>query len=82
MTFDPDELGAETPPRERARLAALADQMSRERPAPGATFRGELRRDLLRDGPPLDRPVRLWTQVALYGGLGAALLAFGALGLS
>ena len=57
----------------------LEERLRRERPTPGAGWRGSLRRQLLVQGPQPSRPTRLWLRVAASSGFGAALLAVAAL---
>jgi hypothetical protein len=48
--FDPDELGAELDPADRAALAETAALLTAARPLPGPGFRGALRRQTLAAG--------------------------------
>jgi hypothetical protein len=61
-------------------LAQLATRLQRERPVPGAAFRGDLRRTLL-SRRVARRPARLWLRVAASSGSGLVLLAVAALGV-
>jgi hypothetical protein len=80
-----DDFGSEVSPSERARLAAVADRLERDRPVPRAAFRGDLRRLLVKGGDRARRAARAnrWrVLVATYSGLGALLLAVAAIGLA
>jgi hypothetical protein len=55
-------------------LIALAERLERERPVPGAGFRGELRRHLLFGTNARPRPARLRLLIAGYAGAGSLLL--------
>lgn len=68
---------------EREALALLGERLERERPLPGAGFRGELRRLLLtspRRSTSSSVRWRLWA--ASYAGAGALCLAVAAIGLA
>ena len=76
--FDPDELGLQTPPEERAELAVLARRLEADRPVPAPAFRGDLLRTLLARGPAAPRPRRLRLLIAGYACSGLVLLVLGA----
>lgn len=59
-------------------LIRLAERLERERPIPGAGFRGDLRRHLLSGPSPHSRPERLRLMIAGYASAGSALLLIGA----
>lgn len=60
-------------------LLALAERLERERPVPGAGFRGELRRRVAAGGSWPARPRRLGALIAGYATGGCALLFAGLL---
>lgn len=59
-------------------LVSLAERLERERPAPAAAFRGELRRRVLFGVDARTRPARLRLLIAGYAGAGSLLLLAGA----
>lgn len=69
-----DDLDPELDAVERERLARVSAELDRDRPVPGAGFRGELGRHLLDAGAAnaRHRPLHLWATV---GGLAVAGLA-------
>jgi hypothetical protein len=79
--FASGDLSSDLPEDERAGLSSFGDGLLRERPVPSATFRGELRRMLLR-APSLARPRHLRRLVAAYLLAGTVLLLVAAAGLA
>lgn len=59
-------------------LVRLAERLEHERPVPAASFRGELRRQLLFGMDARTRPARLRLLIAGYAGAGSLLLLAGA----
>lgn len=59
-------------------IVRLAERLTRERPVPAASFRGDLRRHILAEGPSRPRPARLWLRIGSCAGTGAVLLLLGA----
>jgi hypothetical protein len=83
---DPHELDPILPPEQRDDLVRLAERLESDRPLPGPTFRGNLRRRLFgTSSQPRSRPsaatarFRLW--VAGYTAAGTLCLAVAAIGL-
>ena len=65
-------------------LGEVGERLERERPAPGAAFRGELGRSLVEmEGrmTPLTRPATLRRRIAGLAGSGAVLLALAGAGV-
>jgi hypothetical protein len=60
-------------------ILALAERLQRERPAPRAAFRGDLRRRLVAGGSHFARPQRLRALIVGYAAGGSLLLLVGAL---
>ena len=58
-------------------LVTMAERLEHERPVPGASFRGDLRRHLL-GAQTHSRPERLRLLIAGYAGAGSLLLLAGA----
>ena len=70
-------------PQESPELLQLTERLEDERPVPRASFRGELRRQLLKAAERhVAWPRRLRFLVSAYAGSGAALLAIAALGVA
>ena len=79
-----EDLGPSVGPYERMALDAVAGRLTRERPAPRAGFRAELRthlRTLAVAGAERSRPVRLWQRAAGLALCGVVLLGLVGIGL-
>ncbi|HVV90005.1 MAG TPA: hypothetical protein VHB53_05885 [Solirubrobacterales bacterium] len=80
---DRHDLDPNLPAAERERLVALAERLERERPLPGPTFRGELRRRLLAGSRRSIAPAaRFRLRAASYAAAGTLCLLVAAIGLA